>query len=287
MTLNRAECNEMASGLHNNSLLVLGEKTMERNFKKTVTVKMLLAIAAILLSASQATAITADVSCSADAFVYNPGENAGWSYAPASTDDGAGNNFGASGSLSVASATTTSQEGEFISLLRFDFSEYAGQTVSAITLTLQGVIYGNSSANGIFNNSGCTGNFDVSMLTSDWIEGIGAPHLTVTEGITYNSLMDLLSADDADYLDTFYYDGGTGTYTFTFDLTSDYCQDLLDAVYNCETVSLMLAASSGSDVAFNFSGKSTSKAYVTMTVPEPATMLLLAASSVMLRRRKR
>ena len=259
---------------------------MERNLRKATTVKMLLVIAATLLFAGSAMASTVDLSCSADAFVYNPGENAGWTYASAATDGGAGNNFGASGSLSVASATTTSQEGEFISLLQFDFSESAGQTVSAITLTLQGVIYGNSSANGIFNNSGCTGDFDVSLLTSDWIEGTGAPHAVSTNGITYNSLMDLLSTDGADYLDTFYYDGETGTYTFTFDLTSGYCQDLLDAIYDGDTVSLMLGASSGSDVAFNFGGKSTNKAYVTMTVPEPTTMLLLAAGSLLLRRRK-
>ena len=260
---------------------------MERNLKKTATVKMLLAIAAILLFASPAMASTVDVSCSADAFVYNPGENAGWTYASVSTDGGAGNNFGKSGSLSVASATTTSQEGEFITLLEFDFSEYAGQSISEITLTLQGVISGNSSANGLFNNSGCAGDFDVSLLSSAWIEGTGAPHSVVTEGITYNSLMDLLSTDGADYLDTFYYDGGTGSYTFTFDLTSSYCQGLLDAIYSGEAVSLMLGASADSDVAFNFSGKSTSKAYMSLTVPEPATMVLFAVGSVLLRRRSK
>jgi hypothetical protein len=112
-------------------------------------------------------------------------------------------NFGAAGTMAVAPANAT--EGEFQSVARFDFSgampvfnsAYGtnGWTVTSISLTLTSN-YGTAGVqpnNAIFNIiSG--GNFVIAWLSdNNWAEGTGTPNLPTMDGVTFDSLPELLS----------------------------------------------------------------------------------------------
>ena len=112
-------------------------------------------------------------------------------------------NFGAAGMMAVAPANAI--KGEFQSVARFDFSGAVrqfntaygtnGWTVTGISLTLTSN-YGTAGVqpnNAIFNViSG--GNFIIAWLSNnDWAEGTGTPNLPTTDGVTFESLSDLLS----------------------------------------------------------------------------------------------
>ncbi|HTV42966.1 MAG TPA: hypothetical protein VMF08_20545 [Candidatus Sulfotelmatobacter sp.] len=123
----------------------------------------------------------------------------------ASNPDGyvSGENFGAAGTMAVAPANAI--KGEFQSVARFDFSGAVpvfntaygtnGWTVTGVSLTLTSN-YGVSNVqpnNAIFNIiSG--GNFVIAWLSdNDWAEGTGTPNLPTTDGVTFDSLPELLS----------------------------------------------------------------------------------------------
>jgi len=233
-----------------------------------------------------ATVITTALHCSADTFVYCPGDGAAWTKALAEYGYGTGNNFGGSGSMSVAAVTAAQEKGEFDSLLKYDFSSLSGLTVTNMTLTLN-LSCGNSGGYSIFNTYGSTGYFDISWFSSSWVEGVDAAHTgTYTSGITYDSLQTLLASDPATYLQTFYFDNVAGSHTFALDLTSGNYSSLLSAITAGDTITLLLTASDGSSVSFNLTGNN--NAYMTITaIPEPATMFLLMAGCILAKRTNR
>jgi hypothetical protein len=117
--------------------------------------------------------------------------------------DLSGLNFGAAGTLVVAPAA--SLKGEFQSVVKFDLSNDVAlfnSTYGSNHWLVSGVLlelasnYGTSGVqpnNGIFPViSG--GTFVIEWLSdNDWIEGTGTPNLPTTDGVSYDSLPDLLS----------------------------------------------------------------------------------------------
>ncbi len=114
-----------------------------------------------------------------------------------------GLNFGDAGTLAIAPAS--SAKGEFQSVIKFNLSNAVSLfnttygtnnwTVGGISLELTSN-YGTAGVqpnNPIFNAiSG--GKFVIEWLSNDdWVEGTGTPNLPTTDGVTYNSLPDLLS----------------------------------------------------------------------------------------------
>ena len=112
-------------------------------------------------------------------------------------------NFGSAGVLAVAPANAA--KGEFHSVARFDFSGAVpefnsaygknGWRVTGLSLTLTSN-YGTAGVqpnNAIFNIiSG--GKFVIAWLSNnDWAEGTGTPNLPTMDGVTFDSLPDLLS----------------------------------------------------------------------------------------------
>jgi hypothetical protein len=114
-----------------------------------------------------------------------------------------GLNFGAAGTLAIAPASA--DKGEFQSIIRFNFANAIAMfnstygtntwTITGISLTLTSN-YGTAGAqpnNKIFNTIN-GGNFVIEWLSNDdWVEGAGTPALPTTDGVTYDSLPDLLS----------------------------------------------------------------------------------------------
>ncbi len=114
-----------------------------------------------------------------------------------------GLNFGAAGTLAIAPASA--DKGEFQSVIRFNFantvavfnSTYGTNTwtITGLSLTLTSN-YGTAGIqpnNKIFNTIS-SGNFVIEWISSDnWVEGTGTPALPTTDGVTCDSLPDLLS----------------------------------------------------------------------------------------------
>lgn len=115
----------------------------------------------------------------------------------------AGNNYGAAGTLAISPANA--DKGEFQSVLRFNFASAVALfnasydtnawAITRISLTLASN-YGTNGVqpnNGIFNVVS-NGNFVIEWLSDDdWVEGTGTPALPTMDGVTYNSLPELLS----------------------------------------------------------------------------------------------
>jgi hypothetical protein len=134
---------------------------------------------------------------SADAFLATGSSNN-----PVGTDL-TGLNFGGAGTLVVAPASSV--KGEFQSVIRFNLADAItlfntnygsnGWMITGVSLELTSN-YGTDAVqpnNPVFNViSG--GNFVIEWLSNDdWAEGTGNPSLSTTDGVTYNSLPDLLS----------------------------------------------------------------------------------------------
>jgi hypothetical protein len=112
-------------------------------------------------------------------------------------------NFGMAGVLVVAPAASTN--GEFQSVLKFNLSGATNLfnttygtdwTISAISIELTSNI---GTADGQPDNplfsrvSG--GNFVIEWLADDnWVEGTGRPNFPTTDGVTYNSIINLLAS---------------------------------------------------------------------------------------------
>jgi len=151
-----------------------------------------------LRAKAQVTYVGAD---DADAFLATGSTNN-----PAGADL-TGLNFGAAGMLVVAPAA--SGEGEFQSILKFNLAAAVGLfntnygagnwSVSALSLTLTG----NYGIAGVQPNNAIFpvvqgGQFVIEWLANDdWLEGSGTPRLPTTDGVTYDSLPDLLSGTHA------------------------------------------------------------------------------------------
>jgi hypothetical protein len=126
-----------------------------------------------------------------------------------------GLNFGAGGALLVAPAS--SNDGEYQSLLKFNlaiavalFNTNYGVghwLITGVSLALTS----NYGMSGVQPNSAAFpvitgGNFAIEWLSNDnWGEGTGTPNIPTTDGVTYNSLPDLLSGTNEIL--------GTNTYT--------------------------------------------------------------------------
>lgn len=187
--------------------------------------------------------ITYSGTTSADAFL-----------ATGSADNPAGSeltgmNYGGAGTLVVAPAGST--DGEFQSVLRFSLTNALGLfdanfgpgnwsvTGIAIQLTSNYGAAGQKPNNGIFPIvSG--GRFVIEWFSNDaWVEGIGTPSLLSTNGVTYDSLPDLLSGP-VEILGTNLYvppgDNVPVTYALPLSL------NLLGAVYAGSDVNLLLCA---------------------------------------------
>lgn len=141
--------------------------------------------------------VTYTTTTSADAFLATGSSNN-----PVGSDL-TGLNFGAAGTLAISPPSAL--KGEFQSVVQFDLADAVtlfntnygtnGWTITAISLELTSN-YGTNGVqpnNGIFNViSG--GNFVIEWLsTNGWPEGTGTPNLPTTDGVTYDSLPDLLS----------------------------------------------------------------------------------------------
>lgn len=141
--------------------------------------------------------VTYTMTTSEDAFLATGSSNI-----PAGSDL-TGLNFGAAGTLAISPPSAV--KGEFQSVLEFNLAGAVtlfnatygtnGWSITGISLELTSN-YGTSGVqpnNSIFNVIG-GGNFVIEWLSNDdWIEGTGTPNLPTTDGVTYDSLPDLLS----------------------------------------------------------------------------------------------
>jgi hypothetical protein len=156
-------------------------------------------------------------------------------------------NFGGAGILVVASAASV--KGEFQSLLKFNLTNAIAQfntsfgagnwRVTAISLTLTSN-YGTAGVqpnNAIFPViSG--GKFVIEWLAdNDWTEGTGTPHLPTTDGVTYDSLPELLAgAREILCTNTYLPPGNNVPVTYALPLTTN----------------LLASVASGGEVTFLF-----------------------------------
>ena len=160
--------------------------------------KVFLPMVCALFFAAQAQAqITNSSTTVADAFLATGSPDN-----PVGTDL-TGLNFGAAGTLAIAPALA--DKGGFQSVIRFNFanaiavfnSTYGTNawTITGISLTLTSN-YGTAGVqpnNKIFNTIN-GGNFVAEWISNDnWVEGTGTPALPTTDGVTCDSLPDLMS----------------------------------------------------------------------------------------------
>jgi hypothetical protein len=115
-----------------------------------------------------------------------------------------GLNFGGAGMLVVAAAA--SGKGEFQTVMRFDLAGAAdlfNTTYGSNNWTMSGVVLeltSNYGIGGVQPNNAifpavAGGKFVVEWLAKDdWAEGSGTPNLPTTDGVTYNSLPELLAS---------------------------------------------------------------------------------------------
>lgn len=216
---------------------------------------------ALLVPAAQVFAVTGSLRPVHNTFVLSPG-------IASPLPDANDRNFGGSGSLCVSSSTARAYDpddgidhlpkGEFITLLKFDFSLCKGATISALSLRLA-ITNGNQSANGIFNYLGSPGSFDVYWISSDWRQGYGTSNVAAGSdvGITYADLVSLLDRSGSTYLDTLYYDArhpywaGENWFDFELNLADPNYADLVNAIESGETATFMLHAPQDSGASFN------------------------------------
>lgn len=157
----------------------------------------LIAVLVLVLPCLSEAQVTYSTTTSADAFLATGSSNN-----PAGSDL-TGLNFGAAGTLAISPSSAV--KGEFQSVLRFDLAGAVtlfdttygtnGWVITGISLELTSN-YGTGGVqpnNPIFNVvSG--GDFVIEWLSyDDWVEGTGTPNLPTTDGVTYDSLPDLLS----------------------------------------------------------------------------------------------
>jgi hypothetical protein len=191
-----------------------------------------------------------------------------------------GNNYGGAGALSVAASGLSN--GEFQSLLRFDFSgaKAAFDTQYGVgQWSIQSIVLQLTAAppnNAIFNAS-AAGQFNVSWMQNDsWTEGTGTPAAPTTTGITFTTISSFLSAGDQ-ALGTFSFAGGTnGAASYTLTLASGLDADLTAG--SLASLRLYAADSVVSYLSDSRSfGTASARPLLTITVvPEPGAFSLLA-----------
>jgi hypothetical protein len=157
------------------------------------------AILLLVLPSLSGAQVTFTTTTSDDAFLAtgSPGNPAG--------SDLTGSNFGAAGVLAISPPSAV--KGEFQSVLKFGLGGAAtlfnatygtnGWAITAISLELTS----NFGTNGVqpdnpILNVVSGGNFVIEWLSNnDWVEGTGTPKLPTSDGVTYDSLPELLSTN--------------------------------------------------------------------------------------------
>lgn len=196
-----------------------------------------------------------------------------------------GNNYGGTGALAIAPASST--KGEFQSLVMFDLAPAlalfdtaygAGNwQITSITLTLAGNfgVQGAQPNNAIFNAIN-TGTFAIEWLSDDsWTEGTGNPSAPGVTGVTYDSLGSLL-AGNREVLGgfTFVPPGNNVPVTWTLNLEDDFMADAMAG----NDLSLRFYATDNS-VGYLFNSRSfgSNRPLINVTaVPEPTGAMLFA-----------
>jgi len=148
-----------------------------------------------------------------------------------------GLNFGGAGTLVVAPAASV--KGKFQSVIKFNLSNAVAMfntnygvgnwTITNISLELTSN-YGTSNVqpnNAIFPVIN-GGNFVIEWLSNDdWVEGTGTPNLPTTDGVTYDSLPDLLSgAHEILCTNTYVPPGNNVPVTYTLPLDTNLVADV-------------------------------------------------------------
>ncbi len=208
-------------------------------------------------------AATFSLNPSADAFVTT-GPGGGLS----------SSNYGGAGTLAVAAPGLS--QGEFQSVLQFNLAAAKtsfdalfgpGQwSIQSITLQLTA-----TPANNPIYNPPAAGQFTISWMQNDsWLEGTGSPNSPGATGITYSSLLTLLSGSDEN-LGLFSLSGATnGASPYTLGLSSSFAADVLAG----NNVSLRLFAAdttvSGVFNSRNFGTVANRPLLTIEAVPEPA-----------------
>jgi hypothetical protein len=220
---------------------------------------------------------------------------------PGATGSLSSSNFGAAGSLAIAASGLP--QGQFQTVIKYDLSgELAalntqfgvGQwEVQSVTLTLTASPHGNP----IFN-SVAAGSFAVSLMQNNsWTEGTGTGGIPTSDGISFNSLENVYINPADPALGTFSFAGNTsGQNTYSLGPSSSLVADIMGG----DELSLRLFAADN-NISYLFSSRNTGAPISTeptltvnvVTVPEPSSVLLCAASLLILwlvqafRRRKR
>jgi hypothetical protein len=146
-------------------------------------------------------------------------------------------NFGAAGTLVIAPAA--SAKGEFQSVLKFSLSNavsmfntnFGAGNWSITNISL--VLTSNYGTNGVQPNNAMfpvisTGEFVIEWLSDDdWMEGTGTPNLPTTDGVTYDSLVALLSSPTAILgTNTYIPPGDNVAVTYTLPLNTNLVADV-------------------------------------------------------------
>ena len=244
-----------------------------------------------------------------DTFVVDPGDDPPHAKSIHEADC----DFGAAGSLAIAAATAHVEDatapnnkphGFFRSLLRFDASALAGTSIASTTLSLSTAPVMNGGKD-IFNPKALSGDFKIQLLAvpagSEWTQGYGGPEtldMLVTDptaGLTHNLLEDLLAVPgvslrdvatlhfDAELLDP---DAPQTWVNYSF-----YSETLNEALSSSDTFTLLLSPAD-EFVSFTFSSfvqntypgesptlRAKGPILDVHTVPEPASVILLALAS--------
>jgi hypothetical protein len=198
-------------------------------------------------------------------------------------------NFGAAGSLAIAASGLP--QGEFQSVLKFDFAGAensfnaqfgAGRwMIQSVTLQLTSSPHNNP----IFNNI-AAGQFNVSLMQNNsWVEGTGTGGVPTSDGVSFNSLLGVYANNATDQsLGTFNFPGGSsGQNSYTLGLSSGLISDVTSG----GDASLRLFAAD-SAVSYLFSSRSGGASATptisveAIAVPEPGSVALCAAALIML-----
>jgi hypothetical protein len=148
-----------------------------------------------------------------------------------------GLNFGAAGTLVIAPASSV--KGEFQSVMKFSLSNAVilfNTTYGTNNWTITGIsleLTSNYGTNGSQPNNKMfptisTGQFVVEWLSDDdWVEGTGTPNLPTTDGVTYDSLSNLLSgAHEILCTNTYVPPGDNVPVTYPLPLTTNLVTDV-------------------------------------------------------------
>ena len=187
------------------------------------------------------------------------------------------NNYGGAGGLAISAPG--SPQGQFQSVLKFDFSSakanfdslYGAGQWSPQSISLQ--LTATAPNNGIFN-SNRLGQFTISLMQdSSWTEGTGTPQAPSLTGINFSSVSNFVNVGDIS-LGTFTFGGGnSGTFTYNLNLDPTLANDLL----NGGSISLRMYAADA-NVSYLFDSRSfgtgSARPQLLIDVPEPGAAAL-------------